>query len=515
MRKKRALCLVIVFVMLMTAACSTKKEEVISDDGTPTITYWAEFSGQAKFGVKTLAELPAYKNLMEETGVNIEYTHPVAGQVDEQLNLMIASGELPDIIEYPFYEYPGGPQKAVQDGCIITLNDVFKKYAPNMTAYLNENPEVAKMIRLDSGEYYTFPAIYDDESLLVFTGPIIRQDYLDKVGMERPETIEEWYNVLKAFRDELKISSPLSLSYANDYAFLQAFGVIRNLYVVDGKVKYGVVEPEFKKAVTELSKWYAEGLIDKNIATLDSKTVTYNMLNGLSGAAVGNTGGGIGSWMASMKDTPEFNVVATKYPVLNKGDMPMYGQRINSYSPLGSAAITTACKNVEAAARVLDYGYSEEGRMLFNFGIEGESYNLIDGYPKYSGLVTNNPNGTSLSQMVSYYTCPHGVGPFLRDGRYYEQIAGLPQQTESIQMWKQTDAKKHMLPPITLTTEESAQVAKIKSDLDTYIDAAYLKIITGVDSISEYDDFIAGVKALGVERYIDIYQEAYDRYESK
>lgn len=511
--KRIAAALLACGVLMSVAGCGGGDTKTASNDNT--LTYWVEFGNQVSAGVKNFGELPQFQKLQKDLGVHIEYTHPVLGQAESQLNLMLASDEVTDIIEYGFYNYPGGPQKAIDDGCIIKLNDVIDKYCPNLKQYLQDHPDVDKMVKTDEGNYYCFPGIYDDEYLLVYSGLIIRDDFLKKVGMERPETIDEWEAVLTAFKDKLGVANPLELGSWGLYAITQAYGTIPQLYIDNGKVKYGPMENGYKEALATLNRWYNKGLIDKNIASIEGSNINQNILNGDAGALFGNTGSGIGTLMNGLKDTEGASLVAAKYPVLKKGDTPMYGQRVFPYSPFGSASISTQCKNVELAAKVLDYGYSEAGRMLYNFGIEGESYVMKDGYPTYTDKVTHNENGKSMSEMLFYYTSPNGIGPFLRDKRYMEQFAALPQQKESIEVWSQTDAVKHMLPMVTLTSEESSEIAGIENDIKTQVDSMTMKIITGVEPIDSYDTMVKTIQGLGVDKYVEVYQKAYDRYLEK
>lgn len=242
--------------------------------------------------------------------------------------------------------------------------------------------------------------------------------------------------------------------------------------------------------------------------------VNQNMLNGRSAATVGATGGGIGTLMSQQKEGSEFNLEAVKYPVLNKGETAMYGQRVEAaiLDSMSCASISTQCKNIEAAAKVLDYGYGEDGIMLFNFGIEGESYVMKDGYPTYTEKVTNDKDGRSFATMLSYYSTPGGMWPGIRDKRYMEQYARLPQQKESIEIWSDTDAKKHMLPQVTLTAEEADEIGTLETDIKTYVDSMTMAFITGVEPLSNFDEFISKVKSMGSDKYIKVYQNAYDRY---
>lgn len=495
--------------MLMTTGCSPKEKSVGNDN---SLTYWVGFNGAAALGVDSFAELPPYKELMERTGADIKFIHPTSGMETEQFSVMIASGDYADIIESDFLNYQGGPEQAIKDGIIISLNDLIDKYAPNFKAYMESHPEIAKMAKTDEGNYYAFPAIYDDEYLQCYMGPIIRNDILNELGLERPETIDEWTNVLAKMK-ESGISAPLTIRSEDAYTFIQAYGVTNGLYVEDGKVKFGSIEPNYKEGIKLLADWYSNGYLDKDIASVDNASIKTAMLNGESAATVMTTGGGIGGLLGAMEGKDDnFDIVATKYPVLNDGETPFYGQWVNPVVMTTGAAITTACKNPELAVKVLDYAYGEEGNLLFNFGIEGESYEMVDGYPTYTEKVTKDQDGRSMGDMISYYARPNGIGASRRDKRYMEQFAARPQQKESIELWKQTEAKQHLMPTVLLTEEENSELAVIQSDIDSFVESEELKFITGVKSMDEFDSYVDSLKKMNVERYIEIYQAAYDRY---
>ena len=104
------------------------------------------------------------KELSKRTGVKVEFIHPPQGQENEHFNLMLASGDLPDMIEREFAGYPGGANKMVLDGHFIYLNDVLEKYAPNLTKYYEEHPEIEKMVVDDEGNHFLFPHLKEDIS---------------------------------------------------------------------------------------------------------------------------------------------------------------------------------------------------------------------------------------------------------------------------------------------------------------------------------------------------------------
>ncbi|MGG4345301.1 extracellular solute-binding protein [Paenibacillus lautus] len=488
------------------------------------LTYWGEINGNL-IGVKNShSEIPFFQKWQEKTGVPLEFTAPPTGQVRESLNVMLASGDLPDMIEYNFIgDFPGGPEKAINDGYILKLNDLIDQYAPNLKKYLEENPDIDKMVKTDSGSYYVFPFIRGDEYLRVFQGPIIRKDWLDELELPVPETIDEWTTTLRAFKEKKGAAAPFSVvskpRFFNDSgngAFIGAFGVNRGFYQEDGQIKFGPAEASFKEYLKLFQAWYKEGLIDKNIATADTKAVDGNMASGATGATVGNAGGGIGKWQPLVEaNDPDAVLVAAPYPVLKKGDVPKFGQRNQGYASEGTVAITTAAKDPELAVRMLDYGYSEEGHMFFNFGEEGVSYSLEGDYPKFTDLLMKNPDKLAPAQAISLYARSSYNGPFVQDKRYAEQFFALQTQRDAIEVWKNTDAAKYSLPPITPTPEESSEYATIMNDINTLVDEMTIKIILGNESADEFEGYVAKMKSLNLDRAIEIQTAALERYNNR
>ncbi len=290
------LVLLLIFVLLV-AGCSNKEaaketseqeqgQEELKDPeevGYPDeITYWGELIPNVAATSKSLNEVAAYQQLEKITGTKVEFKHP-SGEGDditEQFNLMTASGNLPDVIEYDWRNVPKGPDNAIEAGTIIRLNELIENYAPNLNRYLIDNPEIKKMVTTDSGNIYTFPFIRGDESLMVFLGMIIRQDWLDKLNLDSPFTIDEWEEVLTAFKtedpngngemDEIPLVVQLGdMKYIG--AFVGAYGIHAQFYNDNGTVKYGSIQPEFKDFLETMNSWYNKGLLDADFAAYDSK----------------------------------------------------------------------------------------------------------------------------------------------------------------------------------------------------------------------------------------------------
>lgn len=490
-----------------------------------SLTYWSALNTNVSATMKSNAEIGAYKKLEEITGTKVEFQHPPAGQEKDAFNLMIATNKLPDVIEYNWSNVPAGPDKAIKDKTIIRLNELIEQHAPNLSKYLKDNPEVKKLITTDEGNIFVFPFVRGSEYLTTFNGMAIRKDWLDKVGLPVPETIEEWHTVLKAFKekdpngngkaDEIPLlidDKGTELAFNN--VFVGAWGITADFYQDKGVVKYGPLQPEFKEYVATMTQWYKEGLIDKDYVSTDSKLKDAKVTNDQLGALAMYSGSGIGKYMPLMTPkNPDFKLVGAPSAVLKKGDKPQISQKESPFTGIG-AAITGSNANPAEAVKWLDYKYGQEGHLLFNFGIDGVSYTMKNNYPTYTDEVMKNPNNLPISQAMSKYALAAFSGPFIQDPRYMEQFAVLPEQKEAIEIWMNASNEK-LLPFLSPTAEESTRFASIMNDVNTQFDEAVNRIIMGADSIDSYDKFVSRIKSMGIEEAVKLRQAALDRYNNR
>lgn len=473
-----------------------------------TLTYWVRLANALSTSVTNFAETEFAKEYMKKTGINVEYKHPAQGTEAESLNLLLASGDLPDIIEYNWLSL--NPDSMIEKKSILALNDYIENYSPNLKKWLDERPDIKKQLVTDNGNYYVYPFVRNDDKLQSTSGFMIRGDWLKELKLELPETIEEWKTVLEAFRDKKGATAPFG---DHPVRFMGGYGLASDFYIVDGKVHYGYYEPAFKDFLIEMNEWYNEGLFDKNFAVIDGNQANSDMLNNLVGATFGAGGGTMGVFLNAKAGTGEkFELVATKFPAMKKGEKAEFGNKQWQYSPVNGAAITAQAKNPALAARFLDYSYSEEGHMLNNFGIEGVSYNIINGYPTFSEVVTKNPDGLSMAQSIPLYARSANEGPFIQDVRYIEQYYTLDAQKDALVKWSDNNDLDHRMPQITLTKKEASKKSKIMSDITNYCNENTVKFILGSKPIDEFDSFIATLKDMGIEEAIQIEQDAYDRF---
>ena len=518
--RKITISLIIYIILLSICVGCGKNTVPISkiDDFTgypvqneQTLTYWVKLSNRVSDTAKSLSETEFAAQLHKETGVKVDFIHPPSGQEKNQFNLMLASDNMPDIIEYDWYEFPGGPQNAIHEGYILGLNSLVDKYSPNYKKYLEDNPEINKMVKVDKDEYFGYNFIRNSDILLTYNGPVIRKDWLDELGLAVPETIAEWHVMLTAFKEQKGVEAPLSFERKifRNGEFVGAYGITQGFYLEDGVVKYGATQPAYKEFLSEFSKWYKEGLIDKNIANADAKVVETNILSEKSGATVAFAGSEMGKWLGT------FNLTAAPHLSAVKGERAKFGQRDLKVAVSGIAAITTVCKTPELAARFLDYGYSEKGHLLYNFGIQDVSYTIEDGNPKYTDTIMKNPQGLSVSEAMARHARANQQGPFVQSENYLDQYYVLPEQKNAHRIWGDNDVKDYQLPRLIPSVEQSAELAKILAEADEYVDNMTVKFIMGIESIENFDSYVDTINRFNIGRAIEIYQDALTGYNTR
>lgn len=488
-------------------------------EGT-TLTWYTKLNANVSDNYTNLGETPWAQYVEEKTGIHIEFQHPTQGSENEEFAVMVASGEYPDIIEHTWTSYSGGGGAAINDGVIIALDD-YMDQAPNLSALLEENPEISKMIKSSSGNYYCFPFLRGLETpnkTEFSSGLTYRADVLKELGFDTvPETIDEWEEVLRAAK-AAGFSKPFTTrnEWVKD-VWSPAFDNWGSFYVDDGVVKNGLIEDSRKEFIARMAAWYDEGLLDNDWMQADKKSTQTDFVAGNCVLGYAPFGQGLGTYtQAMMEADPNFKeeYIQAAAPVTStKGKNAKFSKMNNIFDQSGvSAAISSQCKNVEAAVWLLDWLYSEEGMICYNFGIEGVSYEMVDGKPVYTDVIMNNPDGMSVAQALAAYTrtSTSGVGVQMED--YIEQYYAQDNQKTALELSMKTDMGEHMFPPCSVSEENQDRYTEIMSQVKTLSDEMEASFICGTTSMDEWDSYQQKLKDAGIEEAIAMMQQAYDNY---
>lgn len=452
-----------------------------------------------------------HKVMRDKTGVSLTDIGGAASSttMSEQFLLMLASGELPDIINAPWNAYTGGAAAAIEEGYIVDMME-YKDCIPNLLKYLDENPEIAAQVLTPDGKLGFAPFI--KAKPIPEMGLVIRKDWLDELNMEAPTTIDEMHDVLVAFKEKYNCKSPLT--FEARWLFQQGsanplsnpWNTTYQEYILDGKVQFGPLTEEYREFIATLAQWYKEGLLDPDFASVDKSTVQAKFSNGEAGVSIQQS-----SNIQNCLDANEgtgYEVLALESLVMNKGDEPEFAQQsIQHYDGGMCYAVSTTCPDIEAACRYLDWRFSEEGLMTMNFGIEGVTYEVVNGEVQLTDLVLHNeetPNANSARDEIAQNRNRAGVSLDI-------SLAYTDQQKEWIDVWT-AHMDEYVLPTVPYTAEQQDAIGKNWGNVDDYCQEMILKYIVGSSDISEWDSLVNTIKGMEIDEVLAAKQEAYDDY---
>lgn len=474
-------------------------------------------------------ELKAIKQIEANTNVHITWTTVAGQEASEKFGLMMASGDYPDIVCGLGSYYTGGLVKAHMDGVIEDMTDLIPKYMPTYQALRTSNEKLQRDTQTDDGRLLGAFILASKNGEVMgeraWDGMCLRQDWLNDLNLSVPTTIDDWHNVLKAFKDNYSTcEAPLMIGAQNGYdichSFLSAYGVLGEFYQENNVVKFGPLEDGYKQWVQLFRDWYAEGLIDPNFISNDAAfTGSAEYLGtGRAGAAANIWGLTADTYKVQGYTTEEdYFLAGVTTPVLNEGDTPQIGYAMSELTK-ETLSITTNCKDVELACRYLDYWYTEECMFLDSLGIEGDSY-IDDGDGTYTltdKLKEQVSSGQypSLSSAIAMYTLStsdFGLYNWAMFDPMYEGMRTL----EAYDAWDKASYDLMLPPCMTMTEDETIKYNNLYTSIKTLVQENTIKFITSAKPMEEYDAFVQELYSYGIEECIGYKQAALERYNAR
>ena len=468
-------------------------------------------------------DTPFIQGLEEKTGVNLEVESAAVGSdVGTAFNLLLQEDELPDIIMGSAYGV-SDLKEYVEDGILRDITEYLPIYAPDYWAILNSDEEIwARNRRIGSidGEIPYFIGGRDNTFFNAWSGLMIRKDWLDELGLEIPETIEEFDEVARAFYEYNGSVITYRPGVAENFGFVAsgvgAFaGNTMKYYVEDGEVKLGNAQPEWKEYLTWFNKWYEDGILDTNFSAAVGASLRQQALDQVTGIYAGDSG----NLDLFVKQAAEAGIdvewIGIPGLVEEKGEMCHFSHaEYSSWNGYGSAFVTTDCSEEEliTALQFLNYGYTEEGMLYCNFGKEGVSYELDEnGKPQFTDLVMNDPRGPMEARKDYTATTATGLASLFT----YDcaAVAFSEEYMQALTAWNtNTDYMSYMLPTLSYTDDEKSVRSDIRSAMSTYISEMALKFITGEEPLDNFDDFVKTLESMGLDQLLEIENAAYQRF---
>ncbi len=488
-----------------------------------TLSFWTPFSSTMPGVYESITDIPAIAAISEATGIEIEWTVVSAMDMFSAFNLMAAAGDYCDMVTGAVECYSGGAVAALDDGIIIDLTDYIEENAPEyLAAYEARGAE--KDIVTDDGRYACLYGAYGD--LSNSQGYVIRQDWLDNLGLETPVTYDDYFDVLTAFKNEYGCTDAFMMDQTCQdeyhtsggfevpgYKSDGMFGAGSDLYQVDGEVRSSFNQEGYREYLAEMNKWYEAGLFSADFATLPSMPNaderTQLIASNNSGIwYVGATS--IETQQEAIGD-PNAKIAGIADPVKEEGEINHFSSAtiINKQC---NVSISTDCENIAAALQYLNYYFTDDGIRLYNYGVEGESYNIENGEVVYTDLIMNPVEGYTPFTMTEAYVLVGYIASVTDPNR--SDAFSSEAAVEAVELWNATQDNAYTLPAgVALSSDEAAEASALQSDIYTYAQECIPKFILGeMDIDTEWDSFVSACESMGLQDVIDIYQAAYDRY---
>lgn len=473
------------------------------------------------------------------SGLDIEWMVIDATAATERIPLMLNSGDMPDAILGHGFQANDIAQYGASEGMFYPVNELLD-YMPIFSAFLEENPAVREGITTPDGNIYGFPA---RNSIYSYAARFfIDQTWLDRVGLENPTTLEEFKNMLIAFRDEDANGNgdpddeiPWGGSWSGAYAerdpifYALGYAASGNLAVDHNKENPDIVfvpyEAQYKDYLLYMNDLWNEGLLDPDMFTQAETQVQADVLEGTIGFC---------AMSAPYVYAPETkdNWVAINAMSKEEGGLRIYPAANPVYIP-AFMVLNADCEEEVAAAlaALADEMYSVEWYGWSMYGPEagseldyfGTGHYVEDGVIKYNmpDDVTNewsfrctyltiwNLPGFNSLQYDPYYQLyaeqfpDTQLGQLFATGNYFEDW-----QPNFIETYQPYYAES--IPTFYFTEDDLDRINTLQTPLDDYVASMEAKFITGEISIEdEYDNFVATLEEYGVQEYVELYNSYY------
>ena len=463
-----------------------------------------------------------YQQLEEETNIHIEWETVKGVDWDTKINLMFASGDYPDMI------LRGGTvdieEYGVSQGIIIPLDDYIEENMPNYYSRLYMNDADKSMYASDGKMYWIGNLIAQNVN---HTGhDYINKTWLDKLGLEIPETVDELTDVLRAFRDgdpngngvqdELPLSGgDLVNETQGVYTHFAKFGVplfYETYATVDenDKVQFHGYYPGFRAACEWLHTLYTEGLMDPESITQDSN-VWATKVN------AGNVG--YTTYLRLQNTALTAETIENYVPILPPASE--YGVQVPRLLevPEFGAALTIANEHIPETLQWLDRQMETEHMMVayngpINEGGPIEPTMKINDEGKYEILYV--PENNELYNIV-----PVWHAQFFAPGDYYFDIYEMPpHRVERFNTSKDYEEAGVLEPKsydylnkvVKPDTDSALEIRRLYIEIDKFMRENISNFITNGVTDDSWEDFLNNCENIGVNEYVSLYQTAYDEY---
>lgn len=466
-----------------------------------------------------------YQELEKRTNIKVEWKSAPGAKYEEYFTANFAAGRnLPDlaIVSGGGVSYYARIAEFAAAGMVVPLEDLIVKYAPNFKAFLDRRPDIRKLLTYPDGHIYAWPQTGMGD-ISYFTH-VVRQDWMDKLGLSTPDTLDDWITMLKAFRDndpngngkkdEIQIFLYGADGIINWGPFKASYGLMLSFgggWAVDnGKVYYAWLSPKAKDYVAFLKRLYDEAILRRE--EFDDPDFTSHYSEYVNSGRVGvvatyayylNPNG----FITEMQD-PQIRWTAVPDPVGPYGDRVMESQGALLDQCL---VMTKDCKDPVSVMKWLDYLWAtQDGYLLMVFGgEEGVTYRIEDGHPIFTLWDETTPKDVADKWANTRIADEQFPWNQAEDVHWeWTKFPEVQQLLTTQRPYLFNCAVFNNVPP---TTDEAATISQYWDAVWGYMYDMVPKFVTGKEPLANWDAFVEQLKKLGAEELQKVKQAQYDR----
>ncbi|PWV99318.1 carbohydrate ABC transporter substrate-binding protein (CUT1 family) [Paenibacillus cellulosilyticus] len=504
-----------------SSAVQEERDSNINKEGLPIVKEKVSLqfvTTMSPLQKKPYADLQVVKDFEAKTNVHIDWDAVPSESYKEKKNLIFAGGSLPDA----FYGINALDDADVtlygDQGYLIPLEDLIEAYAPNIKRLFELRPEYKEGVTSSDGHIYSIPTIHEQDQLTQEDALFINKKWLDTLGLPLPATVEQFEQVLQAFKQKdpngnnIADEIPFSFIYGGArqdgiYSMFGSFGRLDNpdhLVIENGQLVFTADKPAYREAVEYFNRLYQEGLIDPESFTQDTQVITAKGKNEgvpILGAFVG--------WNAANVLGPEraADYVALA-PLKDSNGNQLWNKYHGSSFTRSGFSITSASKYPEVAIRWIDAQYEEEESLQWSSGPIG--VNLIKNGDRY--------DYAPIPEGKSYGEFRHTEAPGNQSARAilretFAKINESETNLAKIALWNfyKPYQPKEIYPLVVFDAADLERLNILKTDLYSYIDKKQAQFIVKGFTQEDWDSYVKELEKMNLNELLDIYSRYYDK----
>lgn len=468
-----------------------------------------------------------YQKFEEITNVHIDFQMVNMMDAATTFTLMIAGGDYCDIVNDALRYYDTADQ-AYEDGIAVDLME-YPDSVPNFMALMEEYPQIRTDLETLDGHILNMPRIDMPVGPAAENGLLIRQDWLDDLGLDMPNSYDEMHDVLAAFKREYNVTDP----YIMPYQVLSPWGLMSsgygipavadaNNFYVDLKtdqVELATISDAYYDYLCMFRDWYQEGLINPNFVSQASNIPDESIISTEQ----------TGIWFSDLSYIKTYQELLTSVnpsaQLALMGDPGIDAQRSGymekqfTVAGTGGFSVSEQCDDIALALSWCDMWYDPALTQFINYGYEGETFEYDEnGDPVLGGIIVNNDLGLpSLKMANGVYLCTSGG--FIYDLHKYD-LEFTDLQLEAYTKWiitaddPSTVVTADFPGGAKLTADEADAVTTAMGDINTHVGEMALKFVTGAVELTpeSYASYVTDIEGMRLQEALDAMQQAYDRY---